>query len=140
MENAPVRSPESVLTRINFIARLTIALVWIYHGLVPKIIYRDWSEMTLLRQAGVDIQFVPALLQTLGLAEIFFGVLVLAQWRGRWQLWATMGIMLGTVLGIARHSPAVFHSDFNPISLNGLMLAMAAIALISQPPRNSDPS
>ena len=96
--------------------------------------------MTLLRQAGVDIQFVPSALQTFGLAEILFGVLVVALWRTRWPMWATMGIMLGSVLGIAQHSPAIFHAAFNPISLNGLMLAMAAIALISQQPRNSQSS
>ncbi len=108
--------------------------MWIYHGLVPKLLFRDWSEMTLLHDIGVEIQLVPALLQTMGLAEIAFGVLVVAMWRCRWTLWATMGIMLGGVLGIASHSPAILHQAFNPVSLNGLMLVMAVVALISQPP------
>lgn len=90
--------------------------------------------MTLLHDMSVDIQFVPALLQTMGMGEILFGVLVLAIPRLRWPLWATIGIMLGGVLGIASHSPAMLHAAFNPVSLNGLMVVMAVIALISQPP------
>jgi hypothetical protein len=105
--------------------------------LVPKIIWRDWSEMTLLHDMGVDIQFVPALLQTMGLAEIALGVLVIAIRRLLWPLWATMGIMLGGVLGIASHSPRILHAAFNPVSLNGLMFVMAVIALISQPPAST---
>ncbi len=133
MENVAVGSAHKHLTRIHLLARASVGFVWIYHGLVPKIIYRDWSEMTLLHDLGVDIQFVPALLQTLGLAEIAFGVLLLTICRWRWPLWATMGIMLGGLLSIARHSPANLHTAFNPVSLNGLMLVMAVIALISQP-------
>lgn len=121
-------------------ARSGIAGVWIYHGLVPKVIFRDWSEMTLLHDLGVDIQFVPAVLQTLGYAEMTLGVFVLTSRRSLWPLWVTIGGMLGGILGIAQHSPAMLHAAFNPVSLNGLMLVLAVVALISQPPPPAEKS
>lgn len=135
LENEIASSSEKTLVHIHRIARIGVAATWIYHGLIPKVIFRDWSEMTLLHDLGVDIQFVPMLLQNMGYAEIAFGVLILTIWHGRWQLWATIGIMIGGLLSIAHHSPATFHAAFNPVSLNGLMLVLAVIGLLSQPPR-----
>ena len=134
LEHEIASSSEKTLVYIHRIARVGLAATWIYHGLVPKVIFRDWSEMTLLHDLGVDIQFVPMLLQNMGYAEIAFGALILTIWRGLWQLWATIGIMIGGLLSIAHHSPATLHAAFNPVSLNGLMIVLAVIGLLSQPP------
>jgi uncharacterized membrane protein YphA (DoxX/SURF4 family) len=134
LEEAAVGSPQKRLARIHTLARIGIAAVWIYHGLVPKLLYRDWSEMDLLHDMGVEIAIVPMILQTFAYLEISLGLLVLAHWRHRWPLWATIGIMIGGLLSVAKHSPKVLHAAFNPVTLNGLMLALAVIALISQSP------
>ena len=125
---------ESRLTRIYFLARLSVGVVWIYQGLIPKIIFRDWSEIILLRKAGVDIYLIPALLKTFGYAEIIFGILVLTSWRSKWPLWGTVGAMIGGLLAVAGQSPEVLHAAFNPFTLNGLLAVMAVIALLAQPP------
>jgi len=93
--------------------------------------------MSLLHDLQVDIQMVPALLQIFGYAEIAMGVLLLANWRSRWPIWATIGIMIGGLGSVARHSPAVLHAAFNPVSLNVLMLALSVIALVAQPTRSA---
>jgi len=126
---------EYTLSRVHFLARISVAAVWVYQGLIPKIWFRDWSEMILLRQMGVDIHFVPAVLKSFGYLEICFGLIVIINWHARWPLMITIGAMVGGLVGIARHSPAVFHAAFNPLTLNGLMLVMATIALMTLPPR-----
>jgi hypothetical protein len=90
--------------------------------------------MTLLHDLEIDIQLVPALLRTIGTAEVCFGLFMLALWRTRWPLWATLGIMVGALVSVAQHSPNLLHAAFNPVSLNGLVFVLAAIALFSQPP------
>jgi len=121
------------LLRIHRVARISLAWVWIYHGLVPKLLYRDWTEIRLLGDAGVDLQLIPSILQVFGLAEIGFGLLILANWRSRWPLLATIGIMVGSLLAVAQRSPTLLTGAFNPVTLNTLMIALALIALWTLP-------
>jgi len=38
------------------LSRLMIAFVWLYHGLIPKLIYRNADELSMLRHAGIPIR------------------------------------------------------------------------------------
>ncbi len=134
MEEATAGQLQKSLGQIHTLSRTAVGLVWIYHGLVPKILFRDWSEMSLLVRMGVDIQLVPALLTNVGCLEIGLGLLILTFRRLCWPLWATIGIMIGSLLPIARFSPGLLHAAFNPVTLNGLMLALCAVALASKKP------
>lgn len=125
------------LRRIHAVARISLALVFFYHGLVPKLLFRDWTEMRMLGDAGVELQMIPSVLQAFALVEIGFGALVLANWRSRWPLMATIGVMIGSLFAVAQRSPAVLTGAFNPVSLNGLMISLAAIALWALPEKRS---
>lgn len=123
--------PTDRLSSIHRLSRATLAAIWIYHGLVPKFLFRDWSEMALLGDMGLDVQLLPSALTTAAYLEIALGLLILANWRSRWPLWATIGAMLGALIGVARYSPQVLHAAFNPVTLNGAAIALALIALWS---------
>jgi hypothetical protein len=55
------RPPESTLafSLIHAVARLSMATIWIWHGLVPKLRYQQIDERTMLAQAGLPVGLLP---------------------------------------------------------------------------------
>jgi uncharacterized membrane protein YphA (DoxX/SURF4 family) len=123
------QSPEASLAfaYIHAIARSTIAAVWIWHGLVPKLIFRNIDEMTMLSQAGVSLAALP----WLGAGEILFGILVLCSWRWRPVFLVNALLMLIATVTVAIRSPAYLQAAFNPVTLNTAMIALSLIGWIA---------
>jgi len=112
---------------IHAVARLCIAFVFLYHGLVPKLLYRHPTELTMLLDAGLPASAVDMGLVLIGLAEVAFAGVMLAAWRARWPFVATAVLMVGALAGVAYNSPGTLLAAFNPVTLNLSMVALAAI-------------
>jgi len=123
------QSPESSLniSIIHAVARLTIAFIWIWHGLVPKLIFRHFDEQTMLAQAGLPTSLLP----WIGVLEIVFGVIVLAAWRQRSVFIANILMMLVATITVAVKSPAYLEAAFNPITLNLAIVALSVIGWVA---------
>jgi uncharacterized membrane protein YphA (DoxX/SURF4 family) len=112
---------------VYFLTRITIALVFFYHGLIPKLLFRSPDELDMLRNLGVA-SF--ALLTVLaGWMEIGFALLLIFLWRSRWPLWTTIAGMLVATASVAVGSPSYFHRAFDPLTLNLSVAALAACGL-----------
>lgn len=118
------QSPESSrkLWLIHALARLMVAFVWIWHGLVPKLLFQRPEELALLREAHLSEHWLPII----GAAEIAMGVLNLITWNFRPMLLMDGLCMVLLTLCVAIYSPEYLAAAFNPITLNFsvLMLAM----------------
>ncbi|MEO8098713.1 MAG: DoxX-like family protein [Acidobacteriota bacterium] len=117
------QSPETSMTvsLIHAIARLSIAFIWIWQGLVPKLLFRNIDEGQMLVQAGLSVSFLP----WIGAAEILIGVLVLCAWRTRAIFIANaLAMVLASVVVVAR-SPYYLTAAFNPVTLNLGVFALA---------------
>lgn len=112
---------------IHAVARLCIAFVFLYHGVVPKLLYRHPTELTMLLDAGLPASAESMALVVIGLAEVAFAGVMLAAWRTRWPFVATAVLMVGVLAGVAYTSPGALPAAFNPVTLN---LSMAALAVI----------
>jgi DoxX-like family len=112
---------------IHAVARLCIAFVFLYHGLVPKLLYRHPTELTMLLDAGVHASAADMVLMLIGLAEVAFAGVMVSAWRARWPFIATAVLMLGALAGVAYSSPGILVEAFNPVTLNLSMVALAVI-------------
>jgi uncharacterized membrane protein YphA (DoxX/SURF4 family) len=112
---------------VYFLARLTIALVFFYHGLIPKLLFRSPDELAMLSNLGVS-SFVSLTLAA-GWAEIAFALLLIILWRARWPLWVTIIGMFAATISVAVGSPDYFHKAFDPLTLNISVAALAGCAL-----------
>jgi hypothetical protein len=126
---SPEASRQSTLA--NAIARLTIAFVWIYHGLVPKLISRNPDELRMLHDAGMASSHLARTVPLLGFLEVCFGLMVAIFWRSRWPLWFTLAAMFLATLGVAATSPSFLTAAFNPVTLNLSVAALAVVALLN---------
>jgi uncharacterized membrane protein YphA (DoxX/SURF4 family) len=112
---------------VHGVARVGLALIFAYHGLVPKLLGRHADEIAMLRDAGIGGESTLAVLTTLGIAELLVALCLLIFWRHRWPPWLCLGLMGVATIGVAVSSPRYLGAAFNPVSLN---LGVACLAVI----------
>ena len=110
------------------IARLTLAFIFFYHGLVPKVLFRHPSEAALIEvhQIGVSTDL---LILAGGIAEIILGLLLILFWTKAWPLRVAGIALVGLFMDVLVLSPEVTVQAFNPVSLTIAGLALVWIAL-----------
>jgi hypothetical protein len=125
--------PEAAMQRslIHAFSRLTLSFVWIYQGLVPKLIFHHPDELAMLHDVGFGAASVMAACVAAGAAEIAFGLFILLSWRSRWPLRLTMWLMPIMAVCVAISSPRMLIGAFNAMALNAAVFALAGIALLS---------
>jgi uncharacterized membrane protein YphA (DoxX/SURF4 family) len=123
------QTPESsaALSLIHATARLAIAAVWVWHGLIPKLMYRSIDEQTMLAQAGLPLSFLP----WIGGLEIALGVLFLISWHRRGAFVVNAVLMALATVAVAVNSPSFLRAAFNPVTLNLLMIALSVVGWLA---------
>jgi uncharacterized membrane protein YphA (DoxX/SURF4 family) len=118
-------------TIIYTISRLIIVFVWLYHGLIPKLIFQHLDETAMLMDAGVKSSNVQSILSLVGWVEIAFGLLFLIAWRARSLFIVNILFMLCALILVAFNSPRYLVAAFNPVTLNTTMIALSLIGYMS---------
>ena len=113
------------------LARLATAGVWIYQGLVPKLLYAHEDERRMLRDGGVPDGAVRPALVLVGLAEVAFGSLLLFAWRARSLFLVNVLLMLLALAAVARNSPRHLVAAFNPVTVNALMVLISLAGYVA---------
>jgi hypothetical protein len=123
------QTPEvsAALSLIHATARATIAAIWVWHGLVPKLMCHSPDELAMLAQAGLPVSLLP----WVGGLEIAIGVLFLWAWHWRGAFVANGVMMLLALVAVAINSPEYLKAAFNPVTLNVAMIALSAVGWIA---------
>lgn len=119
--------------------QLSLAALWIYQGLVPKILFQAQDELRIWLLQGFDADLALTLMQLSGAAEIIFGCLLLILKPSRLLHGLNILAMLALSLLIIALEPLYFSKAFNPFVMNGAMVALSACAIqllrIAEAPR-----
>lgn len=152
----PVASTVRAVT--HYSCALLLSLLWIYQGLVPKLLYPEAGELVVL-QDTLDtlgtLARLPAdgfaslsqwdawfawltpsgmqgveglLLLGLGLLEIGLGLLTLACHRSKWVYWCQAFLLIVLMVQALAGSPDLWKAPFNPLTLSGAMLGLCGLA------------
>jgi uncharacterized membrane protein YphA (DoxX/SURF4 family) len=123
------QSPETslTLTLVHATARLSTAAIWIWHGLVPKLVYHHIDEQTMLLQSGLPLTLLPII----GALEVLFGILILCTWRWRTIFAANAALMIAATIAVAINSPAYLKAAFNPVTLNAAVIALSLVGWLT---------
>ncbi|MBG6291262.1 DoxX-like family protein [Pseudomonas nitroreducens] len=120
------------------IARLALGLVFLYHGLVPKLLFLSPDEVRMIEAHGWLLS-TQRIAEVAGAAEIVLALAILLLRRSRWPLWLAAAALLGLLVDVALFAPELLLGAFNPVSTNVAALALCAIALLGErdatPPR-----
>ena len=116
---------------IHATARLAVAGVFLWHGLVPKLLFRHPDEAVMLTDGGVDAVTAQLGVTAAGVGEIALAVLLVVWWRSRLLLAGVIALMLAAIVLVSWFSPRFIVAAFNPVTLNGCVIALSTIALLS---------
>lgn len=122
------------------LARTALGLIWVYEGLVPKLLFTTPQEVDLVARSGAYWPTPMATLAALGVCEILGGLWLLS---GRAEKSAaTLSFALVAILGpvCAVLEPSILYHPFGGLSKNLSLLACAAVVwlLAEKPVPRSD--
>ena len=108
---------EPELMSLYGVSRITLALVWIYQGIVPKLLFRDTGELEILRESRAFPGREADVLTFVGLSEIGLGLALLVLFRSTRLVWVVIGALAVLLAGAAVSRPALLAAPFNPVAL-----------------------
>jgi uncharacterized membrane protein YphA (DoxX/SURF4 family) len=125
-------APEQAIRQalIHTISRVALAAVFIYHGLIPKLLTRNVDEIAMVRDAGLGAGVAGSVVTALGILELSFAAALLVAWRRRWPLFVCLALVLLATAAVGMNSPRYFGAAFNPFTLNLAVASLAGIDLL----------
>ena len=112
--------------------RTALALVWIYEGLVPKVLFPMARELELVASTGLSWPTPRAALFAVGVVEILCGLWLLTGRGERWAAGLSTLMLIVLTPVIATLNPAILHHPYGGFSKNlGLIACGAAIWMLS---------
>jgi hypothetical protein len=121
------------VAQVHWLARGSLAFVFAYHGLVPKLIAISPGELALLQAHGLEGS--PWISRAAGVAELALAAVLLLMPGLSWPLLLTAVILFGLLLDVAVAQPSMLMDAFNPVTLNVAGIALCTIAWMT---RNRD--
>ena len=109
-----------------FLSRLSISMIFFYHGLVPKILFGNAQEI-MMNDAFMPFVAEKVALYASGVLEILYAILLLVFFRNKWLVVPAMVFPVVATVAIFFALPALFENAFNPFSTNLSVLVLAFI-------------
>ncbi|MBM9559092.1 DoxX-like family protein [Acinetobacter nosocomialis] len=110
---------------INFV----LAFLWIYQGVVPKIIFINSDEISVWQMIGLSFDYAKLAGRGSGIAEVIFGLLFLFSPHKYIHYLSILGL-LDLLLLIGFLIPSTLISPYNPIVMNISMISLSIIYLL----------
>jgi hypothetical protein len=115
------------LALIHCLARLGIAFIWLWQGLVPKLIFQNVDEQAMIAAAGLSSRLLPVI----GALELVFAVVTLLSWQWRSFFLLNILAMVAALIAVGLQSPSYLVAAFNPVTLNVGMALLSMVGYLS---------
>jgi uncharacterized membrane protein YphA (DoxX/SURF4 family) len=113
------------MDQVRIICRLALGLVWLYEGLVPKLLFIRPDQIDLVKRSGLYFATPELFLQLLGAAQVVCGLWLLAGFAERLAVFvATTGMVILIVL-VARANPAMLTDPYGALIKDLCLIACA---------------
>ena len=116
------------LTHVSMISRVLLGFLFIYHGLVPKILWLSAVEVHLVSISGIG---VPAKIASslAGVGEIVLGCAIIFLNKSKTPVYIAVAILILLLLFVFVASPMYLIGAFNPVTTNILGLGFCYLIL-----------
>ncbi|HJT81827.1 MAG TPA: DoxX-like family protein [Chthoniobacterales bacterium] len=114
--------------RIWFIkvsARNALGIVWLYEGLVPKLLFVRPDEIDLVQRSGIWWGNPLLTLQLMGLAQIAVGFWLLTGWRERMSVTVATLWMCALIVLVATGNPWMLTDPYGALIKDVCLIACA---------------
>lgn len=117
-----------LLSKINTIARVTLAFVFAYHGLVPKILWLSPVEASLTNAHNLDAVIVSPIA---GIFEIILALCILLLKNSLAPIYLAIVLLLILLLDVLLIMPSLLIEAFNPVTINIASIVIAYFVCIT---------
>ena len=115
------------LSRVKTAARLSLGLVWVWEGLMPKVFFPSALQIEMVRRSGWWWGSPEETLYWLGWAMVPAGLAIMSGiWERAAALVATLSVLVLMVLVISTN-PAALHDPFGGLVKDGCLFTCAAL-------------
>lgn len=111
------------------LARLCVAFVWFYHGLVPKLLGPDAVELEMNQLLGLSLHEATHVAYVAGVVEIILALAIVVFWRKQWPLWLSIVLISGLLGFVLLFKPELLVASFNPLTINICVITLSYIGL-----------
>ena len=123
------------MNAVRIACRLALGLVWLYEGLVPKLLFVRQDQIDLVARSGLFIGTPEFFLQLLGAGQVVCGLWLLAGFAERLAVViATTGMVILIVL-VARGNPAMLTDPYGALIKDLCLIACAFTVWTFSPSR-----
>lgn len=119
------------LVQVNLVSRVLLGFLFIYHGLVPKILWLSAAEIHLVEISGIGIS-ATVISPLAGISEVLLGCAIIFLRKLDIVIYAAAGALLGLLAYVAIMSPSYLAEAFNPVTTNILGMGLCYLILLTQ--------
>ncbi len=111
------------------LANVTIALSWLYHGIVPKLLHMETGELAMMQASGLFKGMEAIAVYAVGIGEVLFGLVFLFLGRSRLLHYLNLAGLL--ILGITAFfaKASIYLAPFNPATTSFGIMALSVLVL-----------
>jgi hypothetical protein len=129
MSRTPLEKEENFILKI---ANVVIAATWIYHGIIPKLMFMETGELDLIHSSALFPGIEEPMVYLIGIAETLFGLSFIMFHRKRiLHFLNIIALVFLAVMGYIL-DPYLFLQPFNPFttSLGPIGLSLISLHLL----------
>lgn len=132
-ENTTFADRVPLLHSLKVAARLAVGFVWIWEGLVPKILRVTPVEIEMVTRSGLWLGSPEATLCGIGVAMILAGIILMSGFLERpAQVVATASVLVLMVL-VIRNSPGAWFDPYGGLAKDACLFACSAVVWCLSP-------
>lgn len=115
---------------LKLAARFSVGFVWLWEGLMPKVLYPSQAQFDMVRSSGWWWGTPETTLYWLGIAQVIAGlILMVGLWEKLGQVVATVAVIVMMFLVIGNH-PAAIHDPFGGLAKDACLFTCSAVVYL----------
>jgi uncharacterized membrane protein YphA (DoxX/SURF4 family) len=121
------------LVTVKIISRVALGLVWLYEGLVPKLLFLRADELDLVRRSGVFWRTPEWTLLVMGIAQIAIGIWLIVGWAERIAVATATLCMFVLIVLVASGNPGMLTDPYGALVKDFCLIACAITVWLLAP-------
>lgn len=115
----------SRIASVKVVARIALGLIWLYEGIVPKLIFLQADQVELVRRSGIWWHSPQATLQVLGVAQAAVAGWLLIGCAERIAAAIATGWMCALIVLVASNNPSLLIDPYGALVKDLSLIASA---------------
>ena len=112
------------------VCRFSTGAIWLYQGIVPKLLGPHRDETAMIAALGVPPEQQATIAYLAGAAEVALGLCIVLVRRRAWPHVISVASLAGLLAFVVLFTPAYLRGAFNAVATNVAVLALSVIAII----------